>query len=239
MYDELARIESIYGSVAEYNRVMLEESEENYREPSDEEILQSECRSEAFNKKLSLLNGEPSDFIKGVIAEWSEKAPLKEDFENYNDYVYKVRDFGNDCVLNILDKVAEHYGITLYGHDKSHDFYHPQKNTLSIAVEYREDCYIKEKCFLNLDYETFKNVFRDLYEARVYPTCSYDTDKSKEILCNISLGELRNSYFVGAGFETEGDQDLELDDYGFDLKEYAEKLYNEKKKEWGIGDDER
>ena len=39
MYDELARIEGIYGSVAEYNRVMYEEQSE---EPTPEQLEESE-----------------------------------------------------------------------------------------------------------------------------------------------------------------------------------------------------
>ena len=130
--DELARVERIYGSVAEYNRCMYEE--ENYYEPTEEEIAESERRMAAYHAKIKELSGTESEFIRKLVA----------------DSEYDV--------VDIVARVAEHYGVEV--DEKWETFYRVPDGKFGISVEYREHCYIKYKFIGNLDLEKFKEIYK-------------------------------------------------------------------------------
>lgn len=177
-YDELARIERVYGSVAEYNRCQMEEQEQY--EPTEEEIEESEREMEAYYAEIERLNGTPSNFIRKLVAEWDAKEPANDDY-------YAVMKWGKERKLDIVAKVAEHYGVTV--DEEWATFYRVPENRFAIAVEYKDFCYIKSKHIGNLTLEQFKDIFRDLYYAKLYPTMSHNG----RYVSNCSLGNiLRN-----------------------------------------------
>ena len=184
MYDELSRIEGIYGCVAEYNRCMWEE--ENEYEPTEEEIAESKRQLAEYEAKIKRLDGTPSEFIKALVAEWAESEPKYKDWNI--DGFYKVREWSKARTLDIVAKVAEHYGVK--ADEEWASFYEVPEGKFAIKIEYHDSCYIKSLNIGNLDFPTFKDVFRDLHYAKLYPTMSY----KGRFISGCSLGTLLYAY---------------------------------------------
>lgn len=182
--DELARIESIYGCVAEYNRCMWEE--ENYREPTDEEIEENERQMAKYYAEIERLNGEASGFVKELIAKWAKSQPQ---YEEWNSAAYYATSrWAKESGLDIVAKIADYYGVKV---DEEHTtFYRVPEGKFAIKVEYNDGCYIKSLNIGNLDLPTFKKVFRDLHEAGLRPTMSHNG----QYVSNVSLGHLLRNY---------------------------------------------
>lgn len=185
MVDELARIESIYGCVAEYNRVKWEEEAERY-EPTDEEIAESERQMAEYYADIERLNGEASDFVKELIAEWQRSQPQYDEW-NSSAY-YATSRWAKERCLDIVAKVVDYYGIK--ADEKWVSFYEVPEDKFAIKVEYNDSCIIKSLNIGNLDLPTFKDVFRDLYEAGLRPTMSHNG----QYVSNVSLGHLLRNY---------------------------------------------
>lgn len=183
--DELNRIESIYGCVAEYNRCMAERDYEDY-EPSEEEIAESVRRMAEYYAEIERLNGNASDFVKALIAEW---ATTKPQYEEWNSVAYYATSEWNKArTLNIVAKVVDHYGVV--ADEEWASFYRVPQGKFAISVEYHDGCRIYNKHIGNLDLPTFKLVFRDLYEAGLRPTMSHNG----QYISNVSLGHLLHNY---------------------------------------------
>lgn len=183
--DELARIESIYGCVAEYNRCMAERDHEDY-EPSEEEIAESERQMAKYYAEIERLNGEASDFVKELMAEWE---PTKPQYEEWNSVAYYATSrWAKERCLDIVVKVVEHYGVK--ADEEWASFYRVPKDKFAIKVEYNDSCYIKSLNIGNLSLEQFKLVFRDLHEAGLRPTMSHNG----QYVSNVSLGHLLHNY---------------------------------------------
>lgn len=180
---ELNRIESVYGSVAEYNRCMWEE--ENYYEPTDEEIAETERQMAQYYAEIERLNGEPSKFIKTLVEKWKATEPQ---YDGTNESIYAGYDWSRERCIDIVEKIAEHYRVTV--DEKWESFYRVPKGKYAISIEYQESCYIKNKHIGSLDLDTFKNVFRDLHYARLSPTMSNEG----RFISNVSLGHLLKNY---------------------------------------------
>ena len=222
MVDELARIERIYGSVAEYQRCMYEEEYEDY-EPTDEEIIESEIELASFNKQCQLLDGDPSEFIKELVAEWEMKAPKESDFSEYNQYIYAGYDFSTERCLGIVEEVEQYYQVK--AREDWDSFYGTPVGTFAIEVEYRKHSQIFSKRFGCLDYATFKDIFRDLEYAHLRPTmCYVESEDDKHIRSNMTLGHLRIHELKHLGFENEDDLQEELESLGFDEEEIRKQI---------------
>ena len=183
--NELARIESIYGCVAEYNRCMAERDYEDY-EPSEEEIAESERRMAEYYAEIKRLNGEASDFVKALISQWE---PTKPQYEEWNSAAYYATSkWAKERTLDIVTKVADHYGVK--ADEEWATFYRVPEGKFGIEVEYNDTCYIKSLNIGNLDLPTFKLVFRDLHEAGLRPTMSHNGN----FVSNVSLGHLLRNY---------------------------------------------
>lgn len=181
---ELNRIESIYGSVAEYNRCMWEE--ENEYEPTDEEIAENERQMKAYYAEIERLNGESSEFIKALIEEWRATEPQYEEWDSAA--YYRTSNWSKERTLDIVAKVGEHYGVKV--DEKWETFYEVPEGKYAISVEYHDGCRIYHKHIGNLDLPTFKKVFRDLHEAGLRPTMSHNGN----YISNVSLGHLLRNY---------------------------------------------
>lgn len=183
--DELARIESIYGCVAEYNRVKWEEEAERY-EPSEAQIAESERQMAEYYAEIERLNGEASDFVKELIAKWQQSQPQYDEWNS--EAYYRTRDWAKERCLNIVAKVVDYYGVEM-SEDYS-AFYRVPEGKFAIEVEYNDSCYIKSLYIGNLSLEQFKKVFRDLHEAGLRPTMSHNG----QYVSNVSLGHLLRNY---------------------------------------------
>ena len=181
---ELERIESIYGCVAEYNRCRWER--ENEYEPTEEEIAENERQMAEYYAEIQRLNGKESMYVHNLVAKWEMSKP-KYDEWNLEAY-YRVRDWSKARCLDIVEKIAEYYGVEV--DEEWATFYRTPEGKFAISVEYCDGCYLKNKHIGNLDLETFKNVFRDLHYAKLSPTMSYN----RNYVSNVSLGHLLRNY---------------------------------------------
>ncbi len=220
MYDDLNRIEAAYGSVAEYNR-SREEDLIDYRDPTDEEIAKAERDMDIYYEKIHLLNGEPSEFIKEFCEEWKQKEPKASDFDDRfgMGYIYAIRDFSRERTFALMKELRKEYGCeySINGTDGK-NFYRIPNETFAISVEYSDDKsgQIKAIAITDLDYETFKNIFRDLYYARCYPVMNFcDKNGKNVIVSNCSLGNIRMTDLKYCGLETEESLNKELEELGF------------------------
>lgn len=218
--DDLSRIEETYGSVAEYNRVMFEE-EGAYREPDYDEKIERDNMMAVYNAKIEYLDGIPSDFIVTLKTEWDEKAPKWNKYPDRNSYISAGYVYSHDKTLDIIDKVCKEYSVS--ADDEWATFYRPGVSMFGISVEYYDYGRVYHKHIGNLNYETFKNIFRDLHYAGLAPTMSYEKVPNKPlIVSNCSLGNLRISYLKSYGIETDDSLNAELESLGFDEEKIIE-----------------
>ena len=174
--DDLARIENIYGSVAEYNRCMWEEA--NRYEPTEEEIAESERQYAEYCAKVKKLDGEPSEWIRNLVDNWEKRKPNRDDI--YGGYEWARR-----RTLHIMSELDSHYKVHV---DEEHNtFYGVPEGKFAISVEYHLYGEIHYKMVGNLSYEQFKEIYCDLWYAGLWPTMKY----GKRIIGNCSLGSLR------------------------------------------------
>lgn len=212
--DDLSRIESVYGSVAEYNRVLYEEDLTHF-ERSEEEIAQADNELAIYNAKIKYLDGTPSEFASKLSSEWVSYNPQEKDFNTSSEYINAGYEYSKDKTVNCINAISKYYNVKFS--DKADAFYSPGVKRFGINVEYIDSGTIKHKFIGGLDYEMFKNVFRDLYYLNLSPTMSLEFEPGKTtILSNCSLGNLRISYLRLAGFETTESIDKELKSLGFD-----------------------
>ena len=248
MYDELARVEANWGSVAEYNRVMSEEMEYNPltgryewakpQEPTEEEEYREERDYYIHNAKKSALNGKPSEFAVELNNSWDRKEPQRPDVDlssrEYNKWFYDVRDWAHDKRLDIFSKLCKYYGVECT--DNGKDFYRKTEEYVgkfAIEVEYVEHGNILGKYIVCLDYEMFKNLFRDLWFCGCNPTMRYCSSiEHSKILSNSSLGGLIMYDLKWLGVETEESINATLKEYGFN----EDAVVAEFDKRWGRGD---
>lgn len=230
MYDELDKIEANWGCLAEYNRVMAEEMEYDPmtgryewaaepQEPTEEEQYREERDYYIYKAKKNALNGKPSELAVELNNSWDEKKPHEPDRKSaeYNKWFYDVRDWAHDKTLDIVSKLCEYYGVECS--DDSWNFYSKTEadvGEFAIEVEYSEFSSIHGKYMCGLDYETFKNLFRDLRNCGCDPTMRYCSSVCyAKILCNISLGELIMHDLKSLGVETEESINATLEECGF------------------------
>ena len=232
MYDELDRIEANWGCLAEYNRVMAEEMEYDPmigryewaaepQEPTGEEEYKRERDYHIYKSKINSLNGKPSEFAVELENSWDRKKPQRPTGDlsiwEYNQWVNDGYEWAHDKVLDITRKLCEHYGVICSADIK--DFYRDTEEYVgkfAIEVEYVEFGRILGKYMCGLDYETFKNLFRDLRNCGCNPTMRYCSSiNHSKILCNISLGELIMHDLKWLGVETEESINATLEERGF------------------------
>lgn len=212
--DELSRIESIYGSVAEYNRVLYEEDLTHF-ERSEEEIAQADNELAIYNAKIKYLDGTPSEFVIKLRREWEKLMPQEKDFKTSSEFIYAGYDYSKDKVINCTDAISKYYDVECS--ENAASFYNPGVNKFGIKVDYIDCGEYKYKFIGGLDYEMFKNVFRDLHYLDLYPTMSLEYEPGKtDFLSNCSLGNLRISDLKRFGFETNDSISKELESLGFD-----------------------
>ena len=217
MADELSRIERLYGSVAEYNRVQEEESD--CWEPDEEELLRARIDSVSYHEQIRILNGKPGPLAETLKKEWDSRKPAESDSWTMTD-VYMWQDYRRDKVFAVTDALCRHYGIE---QDGEVSFYRTPKDTFAIDIEYQDRCNIKFWSVAGLDYDKFKALFRDLHFLGLDPTMNCcDGNGTNHILSNSSLGSLRLSDLKWCGVETEEGLKKELSDAGFDEAAFKE-----------------
>jgi len=228
MYDDLDRIESVYGSVAEYYRVQYEERYMDHDMDDHEDIermIENEISMKIYNEQIRVLDGEPSDIAEALRHKWDEKfiEISEESGFDYTKLNYAIRDFSHDKVLDIFDRICEHYEII--SDEKWDSFYRPGVGMFGISVPYSDGCQIFHKNIGCLDYDLFQQVFRDLEYTGLCPSMSYEQTEGKPIiLSNCSLGSIRIYDLRLAGLETETSINRELTEKGFNEQEVIDSV---------------
>lgn len=202
MYDDLNRIESVYGSVPEYYRDKWE-GDIDYQEPSQKESLISDRKYKLYLRQLDFLSGVPSDTAKNLLSKWNEFTPKQEDFINSNNsysdkcaYLDACEKFAKNKLFDCIDALNNKYHINI---SKEQSCYSKQVGKLGISIEYIDNHSMSGNVqYLNvseLDLTTFKNVYRDLkylgFNITMHLTYAEDCIKH---VTGCSLGELRKNY---------------------------------------------
>ena len=202
---ELERIEAAYGSVAEYNRVMAEEYEydeygnlvprEEY-EPTEEELQKMHEEHVDFQNMLKYLNGEIDEDSQKLYAEIYSHEPKREDFDDYNKYVYASYDFGDYKHDKVVEFVEAKYGVKF---DVNNNVFKMDIDKFGIEISKSDYGRVYHPALVNMDYDLFSRIFRDLHYFRMSPTFFYQRLDGKGDLyaSNVSLGEIRYSYISG------------------------------------------
>jgi hypothetical protein len=203
--DELSRIEANYGCVAEYNRVMNEERTYRYA-PSAKELFEREKGFYLYDIKKKMLNGSASELAKSMRSQYERN---KLDFaKNY----YAAQEQYKEYTLTSIETICALNGLAA----QDEGFYRPEKGTLAIEVEYIEFSEIKTRVMTNLGYDIFKSLFCDLKECGFSPSVSFWFGANLQTRSHCTLGELRLSDFVYAGFESEEKLNNALAKAGYD-----------------------
>jgi len=224
MYDELAHIERIYGSVAEYNRVKEEEAYSNY-EPSQTELIEEEIQHKVYNKKIELLNGTPSELAQQIKEKIKNKRPKQAgEFWSSADH-YNACQYDRKVKFLVLKELCDVYGAT-FSNDKN--YFATAPGTFGFALEYEKDSRILTLSVKDLDYETFKKLYRDIQHIFTWVSVCYrDESNNSHLVSNTSLGGLRIADFKWWGLETVENLNKELTNLGFNEENYIEQLRKE------------
>lgn len=204
---ELERIEAAYGSVAEYNRVMSEEYEyddygnlvprEEY-EPTEEELQKMHEEHVDFQNMLKYLNGDIDEDSQKLYTEIYSHEPKREDFDDYNEYVRAGYKFGDDKYYKVVEFVEAKYGVKF---DVHNNVYRMGIDKFGIEISWSDCGRVYHPALVNMDYDLFSRIFRDLHYFRMSPTFFYQRLDGKGDLyaSNVSLGDIRYSYISGQG----------------------------------------
>ena len=204
---ELERIEAAYGSVAEYNRVMAEEYEydeygnlvprEEY-EPTEEELQKMHEEHVDFQNMLKYLSGEIDEDSQKLYAEIYSHEPKREDFNDYNDYVRAGYKFGDDKYDKVVEIVESKYGVKF---DVNNKVFKMDIDKFGIEINHYDCGRVYHPAVINMNYDLFSRIFRDLHYFRMSPTFFYQRLDGKGDLyaSNVSLGDIRYSYISGQG----------------------------------------
>ena len=179
---DLERIEATYGCVPEYFRCQYEE---RYEEPTEEEVTENRNRLAKYYAEIKELDGVESLYARELVEEWVKREPKN---DGTAESIRAIHEWVMNRAIDITQRIAKWYDVEI--NDEYETFYRVPEGKFAIKVEYNDSCFFKHFYIGNLDLETFKEVFRDLYYARLRPTMSY----KGMYISNSSLGELLRSY---------------------------------------------
>ena len=202
MADELDRIESIYGSVAEYNRVRFEEDDARDYEETDEQRAKREKMMKDYDEEIEALQIAPTETANQL------KSVFKQVCDKNDSTSYTDRDIRTKALHEAMSGIAENYGKKF----EQNSYPKQKKGTFAISYQYTEGGgTVKTATVNDLDKETFMKMYADMYSLGwTIPQTSYrDTVERKpnpwglsqdmHSVQNISLGEMRRNYFDGWG----------------------------------------
>lgn len=215
----LEQIESNFGSVPEYNRVMAEEMEfdpylgcyveRKYEEPSEEELKAQAKEDRIHNRKIEVLGGKPTDFAISLKKELDKTRPNRTDFvENTNDYYCACRKYSSKTTLYIIEQISGQYNVEF---STEVNPYNLPKDEWAIEIEHQDCGYVKHYAIRGLTYHEFKIIFTDLRYLGKNPVMFYgrEGEHNTLILSNSSLGSIRYYYMPHYGLESRDDMDAE------------------------------
>lgn len=224
---ELIRIESIYGSVAEYNRVQQERDEAEYwdslsEEQKEQELKEYDERRNNYYQEVDALNIEPSEMAK----------ELKESFDkivnNTTGSYYDRQENYTKAFKESMQKIVDAYGQKI---SDNYSIYNGlDNNKFGIDYSYSEYGPVTHKNILNLDKDTFLQMYADMYSIGGYKVKpSYRDSKSNlHTVSGLSVGELRRNEFRRWGVD-DPDGKAILDDLAKKRAEQASNIISNDK----------
>ena len=214
MYDDLSRIESAYGSVAEYNRVREEAENKEFWDNLDPEtqdrlLAEQKAKQDRYNREIEALEIEPSPLAVNLARQLVEsKAEINMKRESSimtnNEYVYESKHNYDKFLESAIPQIEEAYGIKF---EKGSQFGESDPGKFSVAFEKERFGTVIHYTASNLDKEQFMQVYTDLREIvgyKAFPTYRDDKEHTPDIFGRVSdkhsatgltIGELRRNYF--------------------------------------------
>lgn len=214
MHDDLNRIESTYGSVADYNRVREEAENKEFWDNLDPEtqdrlLSEQKAKQDQYNREVEALEIEPSSLAVNLTRQFVEnKAKINMKRESsimtYNEYVYESKHSYDKFLENAIPQIEESYGIKF---EKGSQFGESDPGKFSVSFEKERFGTVIHYAASNLDKEQFMQVYTDLREIvgyKAFPTYRDDKEHMPDIFGKVSdkhfatgltIGELRRNYF--------------------------------------------
>ena len=189
----LRQIESVYGSVAEYNRLQDEKAADEYwnslsEEQQLREMDESIRRRNEYLEEVNALNIEPSELAKRV------KVTFDEAVNKVTDSYYERQDNYTSALKESMETIVSNYGQKI-NNDVS-IYRDLENNKFGIDYTYSDAGLVKHNTVLNLDKDTFLKMYSDMYSIGGYVVKpAYKDDKAVHTVTGMSVGELRRSEF--------------------------------------------
>lgn len=177
---DLDRIESAYGSVAEYNRSMREAESEPRLTPAEQhwERAQDKLYDEMKEKLSARLSVPVSDKAKSIMENY-----WKESYHTDNDTASELKN-------NAMSQIAEQYGVSFNDTPPM-----PEQGQFYASYTYTDGCRMRTKYSDAMDRDTFFGVYSDMYAAIGGVTTTYrDTTGRSEKGLNGTPMDLHSTY---------------------------------------------
>ena len=159
------------------------------------------------------LHGEPSPFSVALKEEWQKKEPRREKGMPWDMTALRLAEkYHREKCIACAYAIGEKYHVSIFdpklkeenkGKSLSEMF---APSMFYVDVEYSVYGEIFHISFINMDLDTLKNLFRDLYHLGLCPVMHYVYHSGKLLhLTGCSLGSIRRNYLMRLGIEPEHD----------------------------------
>lgn len=189
----LRQIESVYGSVVEYNRLQEEKAADEYwnslsEEQQLKEMDESVRRRNEHLEEVNALNIEPSELAKRV------KVTFDAAVNRATDSYYERQDNYTSALKESMETIVSNYGQKI--NDDVSIYRDLEKNKFGIDYTYSDAGLVKHNTVLNLDKDTFLKMYADMYSIGGYIVKpAYKDEKEVHTVTGKSVGELRRNEF--------------------------------------------
>lgn len=189
----LRQIESVYGSVAEYNRLQEEKAADEYwnslsEEQQLKEMDESVRRRNEHLEEVNALNIEPSELAKRA------KVTFDAVVNKVTDSYYERQDNYTSALKESMETIVSNYGQKI--NDDVSIYRDLENNKFGIDYTYSDAGLVKHNTVLNLDKDTFLKMYADMYSIGGYVVKpAYKDEKEVHTVTGKSVGELRRNEF--------------------------------------------
>lgn len=199
MVDDLSRIESVYGSVAEYNRVKndIHYQNDNVYDKKHSDSLNK--KHEEYLEEVAALELEPSELAKKLRLAYEDSA------KKYKNDYYESSKRYQVYLQDSMSQIANQYGKVFQNQNDVSTEMEP--GTFSISYSYGTS-QIYHNIINNLTKDEFMHIYADMGQIATYNRLPKYRDASPSsdkvhTISNTSLGELRRNEFDRWGVPNE------------------------------------
>ncbi len=193
---------------------------------SDEELEMSDREAILFRKRIAYLDGTPSSLAETLRKKYFGLHPDEKAYPDHSSYLEASYAFHKEKLFDCAQQLASKYNLEPDFDSRLSDTWQMYPNKFCISVGFDEDIHHHHVIrFNDLDYNTFKNFYRDLYSLGLHPYMAYALPEFGLIQKDsFSLGYLRQSDLIDLGFESKEAIEKELQKVGLDEKSNADYL---------------